>query len=44
MLDKWSKTNAREPKAPKTALCLPLFISPASYGAGKRKIGEGGNL
>ena len=44
MLGKWLETNAREPKGPKTALCLPLFISLASYGTAKWINGESENF
>ena len=39
ILGKWLKKNAREFKIPKATLSLPLFLSPASYGAAKWEIG-----
>ena len=44
MLAEWSETNAREPKALKTALYVALLIFLVSYSAAKRKIGESDNL
>ena len=44
MLGNWSKMNAGELKQLRATLCLPLFISPARYGAGKWKIGKSEDL